>query len=149
MSSSIQRFRSRVDRSSSFNATSLSQMEASSAMRRMACGKPPVSMTIRVFDQLFQRIIGQGQVKSEELANAPHVNVADRQPTSRRRLQNPQKRERLGCLPHADPADPELLGKLVLGRQSIARLEGIVDDVIPYPVGHLLGQFFTLNHTVF
>lgn len=69
-------------------------------------------------------------MKAEVFANALEIELVDDHPPPRRGIDDPEEIEGLGGLADDRMAHAEALDHLVFGRQRVAGLEIVVDDVL-------------------
>ena len=84
-------------------------------------------------------------MKTEVLADAIKTELVDDHAAARRRIDDAEEIERLGGFADDRMAHAEALDHLVLGRQRVAGLETVVDDVLAELYGQLFAEPLTAN----
>ena len=102
-------------------------------------------MIIRVCSSWTFGMIGQDQRKAKLFGRPLDVEFADGESASRGTVKNAEETEGLGGLAHADPADAELCGHFVLGRQTVARLQLVGDDEMFDATGDDFAEILSLD----
>ena len=99
-------------------------------MRSITKGNAPVSIRQRAPHELFFRIVAEGEMKTEILGDAVHVDFAHGQSPFRRRIDDSQESQSTDGLAQTNAADSKKFGQFDLSGQPVSRFQIVVDNIL-------------------